>query len=118
VSAAVGPASPTATLLISCPDQRGLVARTSKFVADRNGNLVHAEHHIDPSTGLFLMRIEWELDGFELARDEIAPAFTPLAEQIHATWQLHFSDTVRRMAISATSSSVSAGASCAPRSSW
>ncbi len=91
--------TPTATLLISCPDQRGLVARTAQFVAERNGNLVHAEHHIDPSTGLFLMRIEWELDGFELDRAEIAPAFTPLAEQIHATWNLHFSDEVRRMAI-------------------
>ncbi len=54
VSALQSPA-PTATLLISCPDQRGLVARTAQFVADRNGNLVHAEHHIDPSTGLFLM---------------------------------------------------------------
>jgi formyltetrahydrofolate deformylase len=99
VSAATRATPPTATLLISCPDQRGLVARTAQFVADRNGNLVHAEHHIDPSTGLFLMRIEWELDGFELERVEIAPAFTPLAEQIHATWQLHFSDTMRRMAI-------------------
>ena len=99
MSAAARAQAPTATLLISCPDQRGLVARTAQFVADRNGNLVHAEHHIDPSTGLFLMRIEWELDGFELDREEIAPAFTPLAEQIHATWQLHFSDTVRRMAI-------------------
>lgn len=89
----------TATLLISCPDQRGLVARTAQFVADRDGNIVHAEHHIDPTTGLFLMRLEWELDGFALARDRIAPAFTPLAEQIHATWQLHFSDAVRRMAI-------------------
>jgi formyltetrahydrofolate deformylase len=98
VSAAPQPV-PTATLLISCPDQRGLVARTAQFVADRDGNLVHAEHHIDPSTGLFLMRLEWELDGFALPREEIACAFTPLAERIRATWQLHFSDTIRRIAI-------------------
>ena len=91
--------SPTAILLIRCPDQHGLVARTAQFVAERNGNVVHADHHIDRATGLFLMRMEWELDGFEVERECIADAFTPLANQIGATWRLHFSDVIRRMAI-------------------
>lgn len=91
--------SPTAILLIRCPDQHGLVARTAQFVAERNGNVVHADHHIDRSTGLFLMRLEWELDGFEVERDCIAAAFAPLAERIGATWRLHFSDVIRRVAI-------------------
>jgi len=91
--------SPTAILLIRCPDQHGLVARTAQFVAERNGNVVHADHHIDRATGLFLMRLEWELDGFEVARECIADAFTPLAERIGATWHLHFSDVMRRVAI-------------------
>ncbi len=90
---------PTAILLIRCPDQHGLVARTAQFVAERNGNVVHADHHIDRATGLFLMRMEWELEGFDVARDDIAAAFTPLAERIGASWRLHFSDVVRRVAI-------------------
>lgn len=91
--------SPTAILLIRCPDQHGLVARTAQFVAERNGNVVHADHHIDRATGLFLMRMEWELDGFEVARECIADAFAPLATRIGATWRLHFSDHIRRVAI-------------------
>jgi formyltetrahydrofolate deformylase len=91
--------SPTAILLIRCPDQHGLVARTAQFVAERNGNVVHADHHIDRATGLFLMRMEWELDGFDVSRECIAEAFAPLAAQIGATWRLHFSDVVRRVAI-------------------
>jgi formyltetrahydrofolate deformylase len=91
--------APTAILLIRCPDQHGLVARTAQFVAERNGNVVHADHHIDRATGLFLMRMEWELAGFDVARECIAGAFTPLAEQIGATWRLHFSDVVRRVAV-------------------
>ena len=92
-------ASPTAILLIACPDRRGLVARTAEFVAARNGNIVHADHHIDLSTGLFLMRLEWELSGFELGRDEIDTGFAPLAEEIGADWSLHFSDTRARLAV-------------------
>jgi formyltetrahydrofolate deformylase len=91
--------APTAILLIRCPDQHGLVARTAQFVAGRNGNVVHADHHIDRATGLFLMRMEWELDGFDVERECIAEAFAPLADQIGATWRLHFSDVIRRVAI-------------------
>ena len=90
---------PTAILLIRCPDQHGLVARTAQFVAERNGNVVHADHHIDRATGLFLMRMEWELEGFDVERSGIAAAFTPLAGAIGATWRLHFSDVVRRVAV-------------------
>ncbi len=91
--------TPTATLLIFCPDQRGLVAKIADFIYSHNGNVVHSDQHTDFSAGLFLMRLEWQLAGFDLARDQIANAFAPLAEAIQAHWQLHFSDTVRRIAI-------------------
>jgi len=54
----------TAVLLINCPDQRGLVARIAQFIFQNNGNILHSDHHTDAESGLFLMRIEWELDGF------------------------------------------------------
>ena len=55
----------TATLLLSCPDRPGLVARTSAFLADREANIVHADQHTDHEVGLFLQRIEFELDGLD-----------------------------------------------------
>ncbi len=75
------------------------MARTAQFVAERGGNLVHAEHHVDRSTGLFLMRLEWELESFELDRAGVGSAFSPLAEAIDATWSLHFSDVRPRIAV-------------------
>jgi formyltetrahydrofolate deformylase len=48
---------------------------------------------------MFLTRIEWQLDGFNLPRDLIAPAFNAIAQPLQAKWQLHFSDTVPRIAI-------------------
>jgi formyltetrahydrofolate deformylase len=92
----------TATLLISAPDQRGLVAKIADWVFGLGGNILHADQHTDATVGLFLMRVEWELEGFELPRAEISIAFAPLALAIQAEWQLHFSDTVRRMAIFVT----------------
>ena len=91
--------NPTATLLISCPDRRGLVAKFANFIYAHNGNIIHADQHTDFAAGLFLTRIEWQLAGFDLSREEIAPAFSAIAQPLEANWQLHFSDTIRRMAI-------------------
>jgi formyltetrahydrofolate deformylase len=91
--------SPTATLLISCPDQRGLVAKFANFIYSNGGNIIHADQHTDFAAGLFLTRIEWQLDGFNLPREFIAPAFNAIAQPLGAKWEIRFSDTVPRIAI-------------------
>ncbi len=90
---------PTAVLLVSCPDQKGLVAKIANFIYANGGNVIHADQHTDSVAGLFLTRIEWELEGFHLPREVIAPAFQAIAQPLEATWRLHFSDTISRMAI-------------------
>ncbi|HET6387146.1 MAG TPA: formyltetrahydrofolate deformylase [Armatimonadota bacterium] len=88
-----------AILLVSCPDQRGLVARLSGFIDRHGGNIITADHHVDFNSSQFLTRIEWDLERFDLARDEIAPAFRELAETISAAWSLDFADITQRVAI-------------------
>ncbi|MGL5064195.1 MAG: formyltetrahydrofolate deformylase [Microcoleus sp.] len=90
---------PTATLLIACPDRQGLVALLANFIASHNGNIIHADHHTDFTAGLFLSRLEWQLDNFDLKTSEIAPAFSEVVKDLQASWQLHFSDRIRRIAI-------------------
>ncbi|NJN71962.1 MAG: formyltetrahydrofolate deformylase [Limnothrix sp. RL_2_0] len=89
----------TATLLISCPDQQGLVAKIANFIYANGGNIIHADQHTDLSAGLFLNRVEWELDGFNLPKDVIAPAFEAIAKPLDAQWSLSFSDQLPRLAI-------------------
>ena len=97
----------TATLLISCRDQKGLVAAVSDFLFRNSGNIIHADQHTDRSTSLrpgweesvFLQRVEWELSGFAIPREGIAEAFQPVADRFDMDWSLHFSDHVPRVAI-------------------
>ncbi|MEH2183253.1 formyltetrahydrofolate deformylase [Nostoc sp.] len=91
--------NPTATLLISCPDRRGLVAKFANFIYSNGGNIIHADQHTDFAAGLFLTRIEWQLEGFNLPREFIAPAFNAIAQPLGAKWEIRFSDTVPRIAI-------------------
>ncbi|MEA5496381.1 formyltetrahydrofolate deformylase [Limnoraphis robusta Tam1] len=91
--------SPTATILLSCPDQRGLVAKIANFIYSNGGNIIHADQHTDFASGVFLTRIEWQLEGFNLPREVINPAFGAIAKPLNANWQLHFSDKIPRIAI-------------------
>ena len=71
----------TAILLIDCPDAKGIVATVSEFLWRRNANILHADQHQDAESGLFLMRVEWDLADFDLGRDELTRQFEPIAER-------------------------------------
>ncbi len=90
---------PTATILLSCPDQQGLVAKIANFIYSNGGNIIHADQHTDFTNGIFLTRIEWQLEGFNLPQDVIAPAFSAIAKPLSANWTIHFSDKVPKIAI-------------------
>ncbi len=89
-------------LLVSCPDRAGIVAAVTTFVADHGGNVVDLQQHTDHTDGAFFQRVELELDGVDLARDEIAGAFRPVAERFDMRWSLRFTDERPRVALLAS----------------
>jgi len=89
----------TAVLLLSCPDRPGIVAAVAQFVADHGGNIVHAEQHTDRAAGVFFQRVEFDLDGFALAREEILAALDPLARRFSMAVRLSFSDVRPRLGL-------------------
>ncbi|MCK5581237.1 MAG: formyltetrahydrofolate deformylase [Candidatus Omnitrophica bacterium] len=83
---------PHAVLLISCSDQKGITASVTNFVYTYGGNIVHADQHIDDQSNTFFMRLEWALDGFSLAKEDIAEAFDSIAKKFDMKWELYFND--------------------------
>ena len=92
----------SAVLLLSCPDQRGLVHAVAQFVLEHGGNVINAEQHIDHEAGVFFQRVEFDLEGFGLERAQILEAIAPLAERFRLDVDLHFSDERPRTAILAS----------------
>jgi len=91
-----------AILLISCPDQKGITAAITNFIYEHNGNIVHADQHIDEQSNTFFMRIEWSLDGFNIKKEDIEGRFKPIADTFQMKWDLSFSDQRARVAIFAS----------------
>jgi formyltetrahydrofolate deformylase len=87
----------TATLLINCPDRKGLVADVSTLLYHHGANITHADQHRDQEAGLFFMRVEWLLEGFDM--QAFRAAFQPLAAADSMTWRLEDSTRATRVAI-------------------
>lgn len=92
----------TATLLINCPDRKGLVARVSGLLYAHGANITHADQHQDHEAGLFFMRVEWALGDGEAREFDVETfrtAFEPVAADLEMVWRLELSTPVKRVAI-------------------
>ena len=89
----------TGILLIDCDDRKGLVAAIAEFLYSRNANILHADQHQDEEHGLFLMRVEWDLEGFTLDHTEFRLEFEPIAARFGMRWRLEYSLQPSRVAI-------------------
>lgn len=95
-----------AILLIHCADRKGLIATVTRFLTEHNGNIVDLDEHVEKENGIFLMRVQWDLEGFDIEKENIQKVFEEeVASQHEMTWQLHFTDKLPRMAIFVSKSS-------------
>jgi formyltetrahydrofolate deformylase len=92
-------AGTAAVLLLSCPDQPGIVAAVADFVFQHGGNIVDAQQHTDRTDGVFFQRVEFLLDECTLARAEIEPALRPLVDRFAMECTIRFSDDVPRVGV-------------------
>ncbi len=88
-----------AVLLLVCRDQPGIVARVTDFIFQQGGNIVSSDQHTDLETGTFLMRVEWELEGFCLSRKQMELKIQGIAAHFQMDYQLYCSTDQHRMAI-------------------
>jgi len=89
----------TVILQFICPDKPGLVSDLATWIASKNGNIRHADHHTDADAKLFLSRIEWDLEGFLLDKNEIKSELTLLEQRLNGKSVLSFSDDLPNVAI-------------------
>ena len=73
-------------LTLSCPDQRGIVAKVSAFLFERGCNILDAQQFDDQETGQFFMRVVFDADGAD--REALRGDFGDLADGFKMKWTL------------------------------
>ena len=92
----------TGILLLHCPDQSGIVAAVSDFIASNNGNIINLDEHVDRDAEQLhiYMRVEWELEGFAIPEEKVAEYFqTIVANKFGFSFEFKTNKAVPRVAL-------------------
>lgn len=89
-----------ARMLISCPDQPGIVAAVSQFLFEQGANIVQSDQYtMDPRGGMFFIRIEFDLDELHRRLPELKRQFGEVAERFSMDWRISEAAQRKRLAL-------------------
>ena len=89
-----------AHLLISCPDQPGIVAAVSNFLYEQGANIIDSnQYSTNPKGGTFFIRIAFECENLHEREGELEKDFIPIAEKFSMSWRVHYAYHIKKMAI-------------------
>ncbi len=87
-------------LLVSCPDQPGIVSAISKFLFSHNANIIESsQYSTNPEGGTFFIRIEFECPGLKDKAKEMERQFTQIADEFSMDWNFTHVYNVKKTAI-------------------
>jgi formyltetrahydrofolate deformylase len=88
------------TLTASCPDQVGIIARVSGFVAEHGGWILESSFHADDLTGRYFMRLEIKASSLPVLLAEFRERFrVAVAEPLSMSWQITDSAVKKRLVV-------------------
>lgn len=89
-----------ARMLITCPDQPGIVAAVSHFLFSQGANIVQSDQYTtDPENGRFFMRIEFDAVDLEERCAELRERFAEIGKSFQMDWSIVEAKKRKRMAI-------------------
>ena len=90
----------TAIILFQCEDQKGIVAKISNFILEKDGNIIDADQHsTNPINGHFFIRIEFCFDEKNHAEAIMEQEFELIASEFNADWKIYYKNKKNRMGI-------------------
>ncbi len=87
------------TLSASCPDQVGIVARVTGFIAEHGGWVLESSFHADAMDGRYFMRIEIRAETIPFLLAEFRERFRPVAESLGMAWKITDSAVKKRLVV-------------------
>ena len=91
--------APTATLLVSCPDRKGLVAALAQLLYDHGANILQAQQHTEAVSRTFCQRIHFETRDLDIGRGELADLLRIECGRYAMRWRIAYSDHPKRVAL-------------------
>jgi formyltetrahydrofolate deformylase len=90
----------SATFLATCPDGPGIIAAIAQTLYQKGINIISSDQYsTDHKDGQFFMRMVFDLTDEKVEHQELEKALSEIANKLNMTWQLTYSNQLKRMAI-------------------
>ena len=89
-------------LVVSCPDQVGIVAAVSEFIARHRGWITEAHHYADPESEWFFMRYVVRARSLPFGLERFRALFAPIAKAFGMRWYLADTGIDKRVVLMAS----------------
>jgi len=87
------------TLLARCADRTGIVAALSDFVFRNDGNIVSLDQFADADTGVFSIRMQWDLSQSPLDASGIRAGLSVITQRYGMQHELYKEEAEQRVAV-------------------
>jgi formyltetrahydrofolate deformylase len=87
------------TLLVSCPDRKGIVASLAQVLYGHGANILDADQHTDAVASMFFQRIRFDLSELTTDRHSMERGIAEVAGRFRMEYRLAYGDVTKRMAI-------------------
>jgi len=88
-----------ATLLVVCPDRKGIVAFLAQVLFGHGANILDSDQHSDPVAGMFFQRIRFDAATLTTDRLTLETKLRDVGEKFSMTWRISYGSRVRRVAL-------------------
>jgi formyltetrahydrofolate deformylase len=88
-----------ATLLVVCPDRKGIIALVAQVLFSHGANILDSDQHADPVAGMFFQRLRFDASTLTADRSALEAQLHELAARLAMTWRISDGSQVRRVAI-------------------
>jgi len=88
-----------ATLLVSCPDRRGIVAALAQVLYGHGANIFDSDQHTDTVAAQFFQRLHFDLSELQTDKGTLERAIREVAERFTMRYELRYSSAPKRLAL-------------------
>jgi len=91
-----------ATLLVACPDRKGLVASLAQVLYGHGANILDSDQHTDPIASMFFQRLRFDLSSLTTDRVSLENGIREVGARFAMDWKLSYGERVRKVAVFAS----------------
>jgi formyltetrahydrofolate deformylase len=93
------PGPELATLLVACPDRRGIVASLAQVLYGHGANILDSDQHTDAEQGMFFQRLHFDLAELQTDHATLERAIAEVGARFSMRYRMIYADRPKRIAI-------------------